>query len=149
MATSSFAVENIIIRNAVLVDRSDAEADKVVNLLIKQGKLSLVTVGSAPEMDEAQVVDARMGFILGRLDIGQLATFMILDQDPSTNFDALLDTQTHGVFVIKDGEILRNRLIQVVAKEKNGNGLRTRRPRFPCRLRMTVRGNGTDSGRNM
>ncbi len=100
----------LLINNALLIDRHDKEQDQVINLLILNGKLDLVTADPVPGKPDDQVVDARNGVILGHLDLGQPASFMILDEDPRGNFDALLDTMTHAVFVVKKGEIIRNRL---------------------------------------
>ena len=103
-------LDRVLIKNAVLIDRQDGTNDQVINLLIRKGSLDLVTMDPVPEESDDQVIDARSGIILGRLDLGKPASFMILDQDPREDFDALLDTGAHAVFVMKDGDIVRNRL---------------------------------------
>ena len=115
----------LLINNVVLVDR-DGEGERIVNLFVKQGRLKMVSMDPIPDEQGAQVVDADKGYVLGRLEVGDLASFMILNQDPITHFEALLDTQTHAVFVVKEGVIVRNRLgpvpeeSEVSKKEKEG-----------------------------
>jgi len=101
----------VLVKNAVLVDSDGGGGDQVVGLLIKNGRLKMVTRDPGPEEELDLVVDARQGIILGKLNVGELASFMILDEDPRVNFEALLDTQTHAVFVLKEGVIVRNRLM--------------------------------------
>lgn len=40
---------------------------------------------------------------------------MILDGDPRQDIDLLLDTKTHATFAMREGEIFRNRLVEIVA----------------------------------
>ena len=102
--------EGLLIKNASFVNPSDSSRTETLNLLIKQGNLSLVTTDRVSESSVDQVVDAKGGIILGRLDIGAPASFMIIDEDPRINFDALLDTRQHAVLVLKRGEIVVNKL---------------------------------------
>ena len=113
LATAALAETNLfdrlLIRNAVLID-DDEKQDRVIHLVVSKGELSLVTTDAVPEESGDHIIDARNGVILGRLDLGEPASLMILDQDPRKNFDALLDTQSHAVFVMKRGAVVRNRL---------------------------------------
>ncbi len=101
--------DRLLIRDAVLIN-DDEKQDRVIHLVISKGELSLVTTDPVPGDSGDHIIDARNGIILGRLDLGEPASFMILDEDPRKNFDALLDTQTHALFVMKKGTIVRNRL---------------------------------------
>jgi len=119
--------KSLLIKQVVLVDQSGKGEPQTVNLLIKQGRLKLVTVDAVPSKMADRVVDAQLGYILGRLDVGKPVSFMILDQNPLENFDALLDTKTHAVFVMREGRVVRNRLLPAstepkVSEKKEGEG---------------------------
>ena len=47
------------------------------------------------------------GYLVGRLAIGEAPSFIILDADPATDFEVLLDTDAHTVFAVHDGELRR------------------------------------------
>lgn len=109
--------ENILIRNVRLIDRSGKTEDRLVNILVEESKLSIIT---ADEIEpEAGVIgyDAQNGVVMGVLDVGQPANFLILDEDPREDIEVLLDTKAHVVFAIRDGEIVRNKLPRVAAPE--------------------------------
>ena len=111
--------EKVLIQNVRLIDRSGQTEDRIVNILIEESKLSFIT---ADEIEpEAGVIgyDGQNGFVMGVLDIGQPANFLILDQDPREDIEVLLDTKAHVVFAIRDGEIVRNTLPLVAAPEPN------------------------------
>ena len=103
-------ISSLLVKNARLADPAGTTQVETVNLLMKDGKLSLVTTDAVPEDAVSLVVDAAGGFILGRLDIGALSNFVVIDADPRSNFDVLLDTRKHGVLVLRNGEIKVNRL---------------------------------------
>jgi len=109
--SSASDLNTVLVKNVILVDSDGEGEDQVVSLLIKNGELEMVTKDPGPEKEIDLVVDAQRGIILGKLNVGEPASFMILDEDPRINFDALLDTQTHAVFVLKEGDIVRNRLL--------------------------------------
>ena len=109
VVASTNQLDRLLIRNAVLIN-DDEKQDRVIQLVISKGELSLVTTDAVPEESGDHIIDARSGVILGRLDLGEPASFMILDEDPRENFEALLDTQSHAVFVMKRGTVVRNRL---------------------------------------
>ncbi|MDH3848793.1 MAG: hypothetical protein OEV05_13465, partial [Gammaproteobacteria bacterium] len=85
---------DILIRNATLLDPGGTGADRMVSLLIRNGKLELVTEDTIPGEGVEEVVNANAGFIIGNLEIGNPPSFMVLSQDPRENFQALLDTKT-------------------------------------------------------
>jgi phosphate-selective porin OprO/OprP len=82
--------------------------DVTINILIKNGKLVVVTKDKLPIAPDDITVDSNGGFLFGDLAIGARPNFVILDQDPRENVDALLDTKVHAKFAIRQGEIIKN-----------------------------------------
>lgn len=106
-------MQNILIRNVTVIDQTGKTDDVVVSIFIKQKKLELVTKDKI-ELTKADIVfDAKGGYILGQLELGSLAGFIILDQDPRTNVDVMLDTRTYGVFAVSKGEVVLNKLKRI------------------------------------
>jgi len=100
--------ERIIITNAKLVGRDVASQDVAINILIVDGKLKVVTQDELVIEPDDTAVDSNGGFLFGQLAIGARPSFVILDQDPRENVDALLDTKTHALFAIRQGVIIKN-----------------------------------------
>ena len=110
--------ESILIRNVTVMDQSGNNEDVVVSILIRDKKLKLVT-RNIIELKEADIAfDAKSAFILGKLEVGSLAAFIILDQDPRTNVDVILDTKVYSVFAVSKGEVVLNKLIRIDADPK-------------------------------
>ena len=106
-------IKDILIRNVTMIDQSGKTGDVVVNILIKKKKLELVTQDKVA-MSQADIsFDANGGFILGTLEIGNSAAFLILDQDPRTNVDVMLDTRSYAVFAVSKGEVVLNKLLRI------------------------------------
>ena len=111
--------QKILIRNVTVIDQSRATEDVVVSILIKKKKLELVTRDKV-SMKEADItLDARGGFILGQLEVGSMAGFIILDQDPRTNVDIVLDTKSYAVFAVSKGEVVLNKLT-IIDEDQEG-----------------------------
>ena len=111
--------QKILIRNVTVIDQSRATEDVVVSILIKKKKLELVTRDKV-SMKEADItLDARGGFILGQLELGSMAGFIILDQDPRTNADIVLDTKSYAVFAVSKGEVVLNKLT-IIDEDQEG-----------------------------
>jgi len=106
-------MQKILIRNVTVIDQSGKTADVVVSILIKQKKLELVTQDKIDLTKVDISFDAKRGFILGKLEVGSPAGFIILDQDPRINVNVMLDTKTHSVFAVSKGEVVLNKLIRV------------------------------------
>lgn len=105
--------EAILIRNVMVIDQAGNAKDVVVSILIKQKNLKLVTQDKI-ELKQADIAfDANGGYILGQLDIGSTAAFIILEQDPRTNVDVVLDTKSYAIFAVSKGEIVLNKLIRI------------------------------------
>ena len=112
----------LIIENVVILDKTGEEIDETVNILIKAGRLELVTRDELPDEPDVISYDARDAVLIGMLDVGDPATFLLLDESPAENADILLDTKTHALFGIARGEIRRNRLLRAGTKLKKPQG---------------------------
>ncbi len=108
--------DDILLHNVTLIDPTGQTADRSVNILIRAGKLDLITEDKVPSDEAARVVDAVNGFVLGKLVVGESPNFMILSDDPRQNFEVLLDTKTYANFAIHDGVVVRNRLSEIEPK---------------------------------
>ena len=106
---------SILIRGVALIDPETDAEPLTVSLLIMDRRLSLVTQDQVPLAQADFAYDAQGGMILGKLELGEPASFMILDGDPRQDIDLLLDTKTHATFAMREGEIVRNRLVELVA----------------------------------
>ena len=104
---------DILVRNVTLIDPAGKNEDKVVNLLIRDLKLEVVTEDKISREEADQVVNANGGFIVGKLEIGDLPSFMIFNEDPRQNFEVMLDTKTYSNFAVHDGIVIKNRLMGV------------------------------------
>jgi len=105
--------EKLLVKNVNLIDQDDETATLLVNLLIIDQKLDLVTQDEVAEEGMTEVVDANKGVLLGSLEIGEPASFMILDEDPRKNFKVLLDTKEHVNFAVSKGVVVKNTLVKV------------------------------------
>lgn len=106
---------DILLRNVMLVDPAGNAEDRAVNILIRAGKLEVITEDKISRDEAERVYDANGGFVFGRLEVGQAPNLMILSQDPRVQFEVLLDTRTYASFAMHDGEVVRNRLLEATA----------------------------------
>ncbi len=109
--------ESILIRNVRLFDQAREADDVIVNILIKKGKLKLVSKDEIPAEEAELVLNAQEGVLLGTMDLGSEANFLIFDVDPRKHFEVLLDTATRARFAIHNGEIVKNTLWRPVRPE--------------------------------
>ena len=93
-----------------MIDPDEKTEDKIVEILIEDKKLSLVTEDTIPRENSDLVVDANKGVLIGSLKLGTPSSFMIFDKDPREDFKVMLDTNRHAVFALHEGEIYRNNL---------------------------------------
>lgn len=100
--------QTVLLRNAVLIDPAGGGGTLMVNVLIEDGKLELITQDAISRESADLAFDVAGGVILGTLNLGEPANFLILDGDPRENVELLLDTKTHAHFAVHRGEILRN-----------------------------------------
>lgn len=109
--------ESILVRNAILLDPTGQADDREVNMLVREGILEVITEDKISRDEADLVVNAGEGYILGKLVVGESPNFMILDQDPRENFEALLDTRANTTFAMHNGHIVSNRLEEVQTGE--------------------------------
>lgn len=102
--------ERLIIRNVKIIDPAEKTEDKIVDILIEDKKLILITEESIARQDMDLVVDANRGVLMGRLKPGAPSSFMIFADDPREDFKVMLDTNRYAVFAIHKGEVERNNL---------------------------------------
>ena len=104
----------ILIENVRLID-NDAEKDPLVNIVIRDKELDLVSPDEVPVREFSLKFDANGGFLLGKLELGAVPSFLILDGDPRDDFNILLDTKTHTDLAVEGGQIVLNRLVAETA----------------------------------
>ena len=109
--------ERVLIRNVVLFDPNGVAEDKIVNILLRENKLDVVTEDKISRAEADMVVNANKGILMGRLEIGEKPSFLIFNQDPRQNFDVMMDTFTYSVFAVDAGVVVKNRLFGVVEDE--------------------------------
>jgi len=107
---------NILINNVHLIDPENIAEDAVVNILISKKTLEIVTKDTITAVMAEISVDASNSFLLGNLDTGAPPTFVILNQDPRKHFDVLLDTKSHILFAIEQGDVVINILPQLTVQ---------------------------------
>lgn len=90
----------VLIRNVILFDPNGAVEDKVVNILLRDNKLDIVTEDKISHDDADMIVNAHEGILMGRLEIGQKPSFIIFEEDPRDNFEVMLDTFTYSIFAV-------------------------------------------------
>ena len=112
--------ENILIRNVTVIDQERKSEDVVVSILIKQGKLNLVTKDQIAISKDDIAFDATGGFIFGELEVGKPAGFIILDQDPRINVDIILDTKSYAIFAVSKGEVILNTMVRIDDDDMQG-----------------------------
>jgi len=111
-------LQTILIRNVNVIDQSGRSEDVLVSILIKNKKLELVSQDKIALTKADIAFNARQGFILGQLELGSPAAFLILDQDPRTDVDVLLDTRSYAVFAVSKGDVVLNKLIRIDVDSK-------------------------------
>ncbi len=110
--------QNVLIRNVQLLDGGEGTEGVSVNILIKDNKLEIITQDKVTIDDSILAVDARNGYLLGQLKIGETPSFIILNQDPRENFEILLDTSFFTVFAVHNGRLFENNLFEVEEEEE-------------------------------
>lgn len=109
--------ENVIVIRHVVIPGIEAnKQDAIVNIVIKNGILDIITADDIPLDDADETYDAAGGVVVGQLELGQQAGFIILRQDPRKNVQALLDTKKYASFAIYQGKVLKNNYTMIVVK---------------------------------
>jgi len=106
--------QNLLIRNVYLVGD---DASTLVNILIEDNKLAVVSNDDVIAEEGVSIVDGREGYVLGKLGIGTTPSLIILNLNPLENFEVLLDTEDFSVFALNNGELRINLLSKVDEEE--------------------------------
>ena len=110
--------ERVLIRNAVLFDPSGVVEDKVVNILLRENKLDVVTEDKIARDEADMVINADRGILLGKLVIGEKPSFIIFSEDPRDNFEVMMDTFTYSVFAVDEGVVVKNALFGISVEDE-------------------------------
>jgi phosphate-selective porin OprO/OprP len=102
--------QSVLVKNVTLVDQKGGKEDVIINILIRDKKLDIVTQEDIATDTAELALNAQQGIVIGKLEVGKAPSFIILSGDPREDFEILLDTATYARFAIKDGEVVRNRL---------------------------------------
>jgi phosphate-selective porin OprO/OprP len=105
--------QNVLIRNVHLIAAEAKAEELLVNILIRDNKLEVVSKDAIPVEEGASAIDGREGYVLGNLVVGETPSFIILNQNPRDNFEVLLDTNFFTVFAIHNGRLVSNNLFEV------------------------------------
>ncbi|PIB35051.1 hypothetical protein BFP72_06400 [Reichenbachiella sp. 5M10] len=100
----------LLIRNVNILTSSSDSSLYHADLMIIDDKLELVSQESLAKPDQAIVLNANDGYLVGNLTIDTTPRFIILNSDPRKNFDIWLDMDPYITFAINDGSIRINRL---------------------------------------
>lgn len=98
------------IHNVILLTNNSDTSLVTANILIKNGKLQLVSTSELDEDPDLYSLDAEGGYLLGNLNIDHPPEFIILKQDPTQKYNVWLDFETNLIFAIQGNVIHRNRL---------------------------------------
>ncbi len=125
--SAQLAAQSILLRNVTLIDKSGETDTIVVNILIKDSKLDIITQDLIPIDEADESYDAAGGVVLGELVLGEPANFLILSGDPRKDISLLLDTKTHARFAIHKGDVVKNTFVGIIEetpaeKERAGQG---------------------------
>jgi len=104
--------QNVLIRNVHLIEPGKDGEPVIVNILIQDNILEIVSEDEIVVPDGVVPVNAANGYLLGDMVTGTTPKFIILDRNPVDNFDVLMDTDSHIVFAVNDGELVRNNLFE-------------------------------------
>jgi phosphate-selective porin OprO/OprP len=110
-------VQNLVLENVLLIDRSGEVEDMKVNIRIRDRILELVTQDTLEANNDELVLDAKSGVLLGDLNLGETPNFLILDADFRNNMEILLNTAAHTTFAIKNGAVVRNKLARITVPD--------------------------------
>jgi phosphate-selective porin OprO/OprP len=98
----------LLINDVVLVDPDGDKETTVVNILIKNSLLELISQDDLNDGSVTQVIDAKKGILLGTLEPGKAPSFLILSKNPHKEFAVLLDTKKYAVLAIHAGKVVKN-----------------------------------------
>lgn len=117
--------ENILLRNVTLMDPTGKTEDRVVNILIRGRKLEVITEDKVSRDEAEQIINANGGFIVGKLEVGEFPSFMILSDDPREDFRVMLDTRIYARLAVHEGVVVKNRLLEEIEDNPGDEPVKT------------------------
>jgi len=122
-------IPDLIIRNVHIIGTGSQTEHTLANVQVVGNKIRLVSRDRIPAQSNMQVLDAKNGYLLGNLTVGSAPRFMILSDDPTADLNVLLDTKQFAVFAVDDGQLVVNKLQQVLG-DPDYPSTRLGRPRW-------------------
>ena len=123
-AAADDTTSDMIIRQVRILESGAPSDAPLVNIQIIDGRIELVSEDDIPVEDRSIVTEANGSFLIGRVGIGSVADFVILDTNPAENIDVLVDSRPHVEFAIIDGLIVKNVLDISVTHEEPAEPVR-------------------------
>ena len=109
-------IPDLVIRNVHIIGTGSQTEHTLANVQIVGNKIKLVSKDAIPAGNDIQVLDANNGYLLGNLTVGGTPRFMILSDDPTADLGVLLDTKQFVMFAVDDGQLVVNKLQQVLGE---------------------------------
>ncbi|ARN74225.1 hypothetical protein BST96_08880 [Oceanicoccus sagamiensis] len=111
--------EALLIRNVQMINQGE-EQRPLVSIVIKDNKLDLVSEDTIPIDQVDRAYDAAGGTLLGNLEPGQPASFLILANNSMDDIEKLMDTKRYARFAIYEGELLKNFFRRITVETAEG-----------------------------
>lgn len=105
--------DSLLIKNVFLISREDSIRDVLVNVLVIDQKLELITKDDILFGPGVHTIDGNRGFLMGNIVIGEPPSFIILDKNPRKDFEIFLNTGIYTRFAMRRGVIVKNALKDV------------------------------------
>lgn len=122
--------QKIIIHNVTFIDSTGEKKPAVASLIIKDKLFELVTTDEIEVMTYDIIFDAQNGFLLGSLQPGKVANFLIVNENPHKDINTLIEIKKHILLAIRDGVIISNNL----KKQSNISSLEEQKKLKPKRV---------------
>jgi phosphate-selective porin OprO/OprP len=106
---------SVVIKNIHLINQEGLEADVLVNILITDKQLEVVTQDDISSEIAEIIINGMDGFLLGTLEIGAAPSFVIVNKDPRGSLQILMDTKAYVQFAVEEGVIILNKLQEITA----------------------------------
>ena len=127
LSTHAQSGPSLLLRNAMIMDPAGETTSVNVSLLVTGGILELVTADDIDRPEGVRSYDAAKGFVLGALNLGEPASFMILNGDPRKDVSLILDTKQYSDFAVYKGDVVRNSLAPHKLAQNTNNSQNQRR----------------------
>jgi phosphate-selective porin OprO/OprP len=110
--------QDLVIKDVTLLSADDPGGTVLVTVIIEGGVLEFLTQDDVGGDGETPTYDGSGNFLLGQLEPGSVASFIVLDVNPRDDFTAILDTRAHTVFAIHDGFVTFNTLPRTYGRDE-------------------------------